>query len=520
MGFKVASLWQAPVVNPVNRKARSIPIFNPINLYGRVFLFGWWGFMVAFWSWYAFPPLLTLTISKDLGLTQVDIANSNIIALVATLLVRVVAGPMCDSIGPRYTFAACLLAGSIPTALAGAVFNPSGLLALRFFIGILGGSFVPCQVWMTGFFDKNVVGTANSLAGGWGNSGGGITYFVMPAIFDSLVSRQHLTAHVAWRVTFIVPFILIVATATLMLILCPDTPTGKWSERHLHVQENLQAHGIRGDVVDIPGGITDKTVKKSHDGEASPTADDNKRLQEEAAISSAKHNFDHEGQMAEKEMLDTARGEVVVKPNFKEGMSVALSLQTFMIAFCYFCTFGAELSINSILGAYYLHNFPSLGQQGSGNWAAMFGLLNIVFRPIGGLVADIIYRKTRSVWGKKIWLHSLSIMTGVFQIAVGVTNSHNRPTMVGLIAGMAFFLEAANGANFALVPHIHPHANGIISGLTGATGNLGGIIFAIIFRYNGTNYGKVFWIIGTITIAINLAVSWIKPIPKGQIGGR
>lgn len=25
------------------------------------------------------------------------------------------------------------------------------------------------------FFDKNVVGTANALAGGWGNSGGGIT---------------------------------------------------------------------------------------------------------------------------------------------------------------------------------------------------------------------------------------------------------------------------------------------------------------------------------------------------------
>ena len=61
---------------------------------------------------------------------------------------------------------------------------------------------------------------------------------------------------------------------------------------------------------------------------------------------------------------------------------------------------------------------------------------------------------------------------------------------------------------------------GIVSGVTGATGNLGGIVFSIIFRYNGTNYGKVFWIIGVMTIAINLAVSWIRPIPKGQIGGR
>jgi NNP family nitrate/nitrite transporter-like MFS transporter len=25
---------------------------------------------------------------------------------------------------------------------------------------------------------------------------------------------------------------------------------------------------------------------------------------------------------------------------------------------------------------------------------------------------------------------------------------------------MAIFLEAGNGANFSLVPHVHPHANG------------------------------------------------------------
>lgn len=60
---------------------------------------------------------------------------------------------------------------------------------------------------------------------------------------------------------------------------------------------------------------------------------------------------------------------------------------------------------------------------------------------------------------------------------------------------------------------------GIISGITGASGNLGGIIFAIIFRYNRKEYGKVYWIIGVMTMAINLAVCWIRPIPKGQTGG-
>ena len=143
-------------------------------------------------------------IAQDLGISKTQVSISNIIALVATLLVRVVAGPACDRFGPRYTFAGCLLIGAIPTFLAGTAFNASELYALRFFIGILGGSFVPCQVWTTGFFDKNVVGRANSLTAGFGNAGGGVTYFVLPAVYKSLV-KEGLTPHTAWRVAFVVP---------------------------------------------------------------------------------------------------------------------------------------------------------------------------------------------------------------------------------------------------------------------------------------------------------------------------
>ncbi|KAH8648987.1 major facilitator superfamily domain-containing protein [Tricladium varicosporioides] len=518
MGFDIATLWKAPEINPVNGKARSIPVLNPFNKYGRVFFFAWFGFMIAFLSWYAFPPLLSDAIKHDLKLSQNEIANSNIIALTATLLVRLCAGPACDRFGPKVTFAACLLLGAIPSALAGTIHNALGLYFVRFFVGILGGSFVPCQVWSTGFFDKNIVGTGNALTAGWGNAGGGITYFVMPAIYDSLRTNQHLSEHVAWRVSFIVPFILITAVAIGLFTLCPDCPTGKWSERHLAVQQNLQAHGVRAEhVVDVPGNITDK----KETGVTTPTSATEKRIDEEADLAKAKHgSFNHEATMSEQQMLDSARGEVVVKPSFKEAMNVVFSPQTLVVAACYFCSFGAELAINSILGAYYLKNFPKLGQTGTGQWAAMFGLLNVAFRPLGGIFSDYLYKKTGKVYSKKVLLHAMAVLTGAFQIAIGVLNSKSHSTMFGLMAGMAFFLEAGNGVNFSLVPHVHPFANGIISGCTGAAGNFGGIIFAIIFRYNGKNYGKVMWIIGVMTIGINIAVCWIKPIPKGQIGGR
>jgi NNP family nitrate/nitrite transporter-like MFS transporter len=82
-------------------------------------------------------------------------------------------------------------------------------------------------VWSTEFLDKNVAGTGNAVTGGWSNSGSRITYFDMPAIFDSLVNNWYLKPHVAWRAAFIVPFILISATVITMLLLCQDTPTGK-----------------------------------------------------------------------------------------------------------------------------------------------------------------------------------------------------------------------------------------------------------------------------------------------------
>ncbi|KAF2737898.1 nitrate transporter CrnA [Polyplosphaeria fusca] len=504
---RFSMLWQAPEINPINKKARSIPFLNPVsNVYGRVFFFSWFGFMIAFWSWYAFPPLLADVIAGDIHMKQYQVANSNIIALTATLIVRLIAGPCCDRFGPRVTFAGCLLAGAVPTFLAGAVFNASGLYALRFFIGILGGSFVPCQVWTTGFFDKNVVGTANALTGGLGNLGGGITYFVMPAVYNSLLSNG-LSKSKAWRVSFIVPGILIVFVALCLLFLCPDTPTGSWGERFATTEDNLRRHSVQG-VVTVPGQIGDAPAAPTE--KRSVSEDDEKP-----------HGWkDNEVQATDQEMLDTARGEVIQKPSFKEVVRVMFSPQTLVTGGCYFCTFGAELAINSILGNYYSKNFKNLNLQQSGNWAAMFGLLNGVTRPLGGYISDLAYRHTHSVWAKKAVLHSYGIITGAFLIAIGVLDSHNQSTMFGLVAGLAFFLEGGNGADFGLVPHVHPYANGIVSGFTGASGNFGGIIFAIIFRYNGKDYGKVFWIIGVITIAINLAISWIKPIPKGQIGGR
>jgi hypothetical protein len=48
------------------------------------------------------------------------------------------------------------------------------------------------------------------------------------------VSRG-LTPHVAWRVSFVtVPFVIVVTVGLLILFFAPDTPFGKWEDRHIN----------------------------------------------------------------------------------------------------------------------------------------------------------------------------------------------------------------------------------------------------------------------------------------------
>ncbi|KAI0483261.1 nitrate transporter [Xylariaceae sp. FL0804] len=550
--MRVSSLWAAPEINPISRKARSIPVLNVFNVYGRVFFFSWWGFMVAFWAWYTFPPLLTRIITENLHLTSVQVANSNIVSLCATFLIRFAAGPACDLVGPRWVFGGLLIIGSIPLGLAPLVHDARGLYVSRFFIGILGGTFVPCQVWATGFFDKNIVGTANALTGGWGNAGGGITYFIMPAVFDSLVRAGHGDG-AAWRLTFLVPLAFTLTTAIAMILLCPDTPTGRWSERLAHAEQNLMSHHGGGDrraartdghVVDVPGSITDRTIsgeagsseaaKPDAEDEAKRSSHDDDDDQQQRAGAAS---WDHEAALGQTEMEAVAHGETVVKPTAREAVGVLASGPTLFLAAAYLCSFGAELAVDASLSAYLGQGFPALGKTEAADWAAMFGFLNVVTRPLGGLVADRLYRAFagpgRGLWAKKLWVVACGCLAGMTFIVIGRVDPRaassggggdekQLSTMLGLVALLAVFVEGGNGANFALVPHVHPRANGVVSGATGACGNLGGILFSVVFRFvggSGTDYADAFWIIGVVTIAVNLGLCWVPPIPRGQLGG-
>merc|ERR1712232_1005378 len=112
-----------------------------------------------------------------------------------------------------------LMLVAVPTALTGLVDSYGGLIVLRYFVGIAGSGFVMCTVWTTSMFSKEVVGTVNSLAAGWGNLGGGMAQVVMGSLlfplFRDIVYKEDsikAASDSAWRTIFVFPAVVSFAT--------------------------------------------------------------------------------------------------------------------------------------------------------------------------------------------------------------------------------------------------------------------------------------------------------------------
>lgn len=225
--------------------------------------------------------------------------------------------------------------------------------------GILGATFVPCQAWTTAFFDKKVVGTANALVGGWGNSGGesplhepagadfhsagGFTFIIMVALYERLV-RDGLTGHSAWRAAFaIVPVPILLATSVLVMVFGTDHPAGRWSERH-----NIPAAHLAVSDEDVPDRATESSEKK-----------DERAVEVTVSAATTSERRTHLS------AVDTA----VNQPLTARGAAQILaSPLTWLPAAAYATTFGFELAIDAYLSniLFGLYKSPSFGQTKAG----------------------------------------------------------------------------------------------------------------------------------------------------------
>ncbi|CAG8657047.1 2949_t:CDS:1, partial [Paraglomus occultum] len=331
-------------VNPTTQKAERLNLLKFARPYMRAFHFAWLGFLTAFAGWFAISPLAP-TIKKDLNLDNFKFNDTNIIAVASTIMFRMLAGPLCDNIGPKKVMATLLLLGSIPLGLSGLAHSREGLMVARFFIGILGAVFVPCQFWTMQMFDSNVVGSANAIAGGWGNMGAGISYLIMPVIMSGITDRG-VSPHDAWRLTLVVPAGMAIVVGIAILLFTDDCPQGKWKNRGKLVEEEK--------IVDVHNAGDVNKEKKS------------------VAIEPANEST-------------TTASQPISKT--KAFLTAASDFNVWVLIVMYACTFGVEIAVDNVL-ADFLFNHFHLTQKTAGLIGSLFGMMNLFSRATGGFLSD------------------------------------------------------------------------------------------------------------------------------------
>lgn len=206
------------------RRAERIDLRDFHSVPMRAFHMSWIAFFVSFVAWFSVAPLMPL-IREDLSLTPEQVGNTVIASVAITVFARLVIGRLLDRYGPRRVYAWLLILGSVPVASIGLARSYESFLLLRMAIGAVGASFVITQFHTSRMFSPKIVGTANAMAAGWGNLGGGAAQILLPLLV-SLIVAAGVDHAVGWRYAMIVPGLALLVMGVLYARLTVDTPLG------------------------------------------------------------------------------------------------------------------------------------------------------------------------------------------------------------------------------------------------------------------------------------------------------
>lgn len=203
-------------------KATRIRLLNFSTAPMRAFHLSWFAFFVCFVAWFGIAPLMAV-VREDLKLSRAQVGNTIIASVAMTVLARFLTGWLCDRFGPRRTFSALLIFGSLPVMGIGLAHSYHSFLFFRLAIGLVGASFVITQYHTSVMFAPRIVGTANATSAGWGNLGGGVVQWLMPLLVGAMAGLG-ADRFLSWRLAMMIPGTAMLVTGVLYYFLTQDTP--------------------------------------------------------------------------------------------------------------------------------------------------------------------------------------------------------------------------------------------------------------------------------------------------------
>ncbi|HUQ67855.1 MAG TPA: MFS transporter [Flavitalea sp.] len=204
-------------------------IFSMKGVQMQTFHITWLTFFFCFFAWFGIAPLMPL-VSEQLHLTKEQKGNVAIAAVSATIIARLIIGRLTDKYGPRKMYTWLLVICAFPVMFIGISDSYYTFLIFRLGIGVIGASFVLTQFHTSVMFASSIKGSANAVAGGFGNTGGGATQILMPLIAAALVGIGLVSKEDSWRYAMIFPGVMLLVMAWLYWKYTQDTPEGNFDE--------------------------------------------------------------------------------------------------------------------------------------------------------------------------------------------------------------------------------------------------------------------------------------------------
>jgi NNP family nitrate/nitrite transporter-like MFS transporter len=137
--------------------------------------------------------------------------------------------------------------------------------------------------------------------------------------------------------------------------------------------------------------------------------------------------------------------------------------------------------------------------------ASIFGWMNLFARGLGGVLSDT-FNESMGMRGRLIAQAVLLILEGIMVLVFARTD-----TLAGAVIVLVFFslfVQSAEGTSYGIVPYICPPFMGSISGIVGAGGNVGAVLFGLGFRE--LDYERAFTIMGSTIIASSFLTAFIS----------
>lgn len=429
----------------------------------RVLHLTWIAFFLSFVVWFNFAPFAT-TIQEQLGLTDAQRKTIGLVNVALTVPARLFIGMALDRWGPRRVYAGILTFAAVPNTVFALAQSFETLLFSRLALSVVGAGFVVGIRMVSEWFPPKEVGTAEGVYGGWGNFGSAAAAFSLPMLAGFLGGDD------GWRWAIGGTGVVAAAYGLVYLRAVTDTPEGVTYARPRR-QGALE--------VTSPGGVA---------GLAVLTVPINAvlvliawRIWSAGAISNAVFV----GSFVVVVALLLLQEVAVVRVNRpalrrsypEEDRYPFRSVAALCIA--YFATFGSELAVVTMLPAFFADTW-GLGPALAGAAASGFAFMNLVARPVGGLLSDVLGSRKRTL---SVLL--VGLLAGYSSMAV-VGSSW--PWWLAVVACMScsFFVQSGEGAVFAVVPLVKKRVSGQVAGLAGAFGNVGAVVFLTAQLYVST----------------------------------